>query len=153
MTANNMEHASGSSSRRTVRRTLESWRSTTLILGALALPVLSGCGDFHLAATNLDIGPDPAVPGDMMVASFLMSLIPTQNHTIVLIIDDEEHMRIDSNEAPPIPYVIQLGDAAGLIDMYGLGAHTAYVQAHAGSEAARTAAVSFVLGADPEAEP
>lgn len=151
MTANRTERASGSSPRGVLRRTLESWRSTLIL--ALALPGLSGCGgDFHLAASNLEIGPNPAVPGDMVVASFLIGLLPPENHTIIFIIDDEEHLRIESNEPPPIPYVIPLGDAADLIDTYGLGEHDAYVQVHARDDVARTQAIRFVLNeAEPEA--
>jgi hypothetical protein len=122
-------------------------------IAALAMPGLMGCGgDFHLSASTLDIGPNPAMSGDMVVASFLMSLLPTQNHTIVVIIDDEEHLRVESNEPPAIPVVIQLGDAADLIATYGLGDHEVYIQVHARDEAARTQSVVLQL-TEPEAEP
>lgn len=135
----------------TFRRTLLSWRMATIMIAALGMPGLTACGgDFHLAASSLDIGPNPAVPGDMMVASFLMSLIPTQNYTVIFIIDDEEHLRFESNEPPAIPVVIPLGDAADLIDTYGLGEHAAYVQVHARDDAARTQSVLFQLN---EVEP
>jgi hypothetical protein len=136
---------------RALRRTLLTWRAATI--AALAMPGLMGCGgDFHLSASTLDIGPNPAVSGEMVVASFFMSLLPTQNHTIVVIIDDEEHLRFESNEPPPIPVVIQLGDAADLIATYGLGDHEVYVQVHARDEAARTQSVVLQL-TEAEAEP
>jgi hypothetical protein len=92
------------------------------------------------------------VSGEIVVASFFMNLIPTQNHTIVVIIDDAEHLRLESNDPPPIPVVIQLGNAADLIATYGLGDHEVYVQVHARDEAARTQSVVLQL-TEPEAEP
>jgi hypothetical protein len=137
--------------RRTLRRTPLTWRTVTTALAVLAMPGLMGCGgDFHLSTSSLDLGPNPAVPGDMMVASFLMNLIPTQNHTIIVVIDNAEHLRLESNEPPPIPFVIQLGDAADLIETYGLGEHEMYVQVHARDEVSRTQALVFELN---EAEP
>lgn len=132
--------------RRPLRRTLLTRRWVTIALAALAMPGLMGCGgDFHLSTSTLTISHNPAVPGDMVVASFLMNLIPTERHTIIVIIDDAEHLRLESNEPPPIPVVIQLGDAAGLIDTYGLGEHEMYVQVHARDEMARTQSVLFLL--------
>lgn len=149
MSARMAEPAFGAAPRdrqRTLSRTLLTWHRVTMALAVIAMPGLMGCGgDFHLSTSNLDVGPNPAVPGDMMVASFLMSLIPTENHTIIVIIDDAEHLRLESNEPPPIPVVIQLGDAADLIDTYGLGEHEMYVQVHARDEAARTQSVLFQL--------
>ena len=139
--------------RRPFRRTLLTWRRVTIALAALAMPGVMGCGgDFHLSASTLDIGPNPAVSGEMVVASFFMSLLPTQNHTIVVIIDDEEHMRVESNDPPAIPVLLQLGNATDLIATYGLGDHEVYVQVHARDEAARTQSVVLQL-AEPEAEP
>jgi hypothetical protein len=136
---------------RALRRTLLTWRTVTI--ATLAMPGLMGCGgDFHLSASTLDIGPNPAVSGEIVVASFFMNLIPTQNHTIVVIIDDAEHLRLESNDPPPIPVVIQLGNAADLIATYGLGDHEVYVQVHARDEAARTQSVVLQL-TEAEAEP
>lgn len=124
-------------------------RSKTIRTAALtAFLVTIACfGDFHLSATSLQIGPNPAVPGDEVVASVLIALVPTQRHTIILRIDDTEHLRVTSNEAPAIPYVIELGDAAGLISKYGVGTHSAYVEVRAEekNETARTQAVGFEL--------
>jgi hypothetical protein len=116
--------------------------------GALiAVLAFTACDDFHLSASDLDIGPDPAVPGDVVVASFVLSLVPIQPHTIILSIDDTEHLRVTSNERPPIPYVIALGDAADLIAAYGTGTHTARVEVRAEEkgETARTQSVAFEL--------
>ena len=80
---------------------------------------------------------------------------PVQRHTIILTIDDVEHTRVTSNEAPAIPYVITLGDAADLIATYGAGTHTARVEVRAEeeNETARTQTVEFELreSAPPEA--
>ena len=118
--------------------------------GAIALAIavsLAACKDFHLAASNLEIGPNPAVAGDQMVATVIVSLLPTQRNTIILTIDDQEHFRVSSNEAPAIPFIIELGDASGLIAKYGLGMHSARVEVRAedDDESARTQSVSFEL--------
>ncbi|MBR9991179.1 MAG: hypothetical protein KFH98_15565 [Gemmatimonadetes bacterium] len=139
--------AAGSAWRGSRRRTLRIWNVAAIMLSALALPALSACSDFHMAASSLDIGPNPAVPGDMVVASFLLSLVPTTNHTIVFIIDDAEHLRIESNAPPAIPVIIEVGSAADLIDMYGPGDHEAYVRVFANDDSARTEAVVFRLNA------
>ena len=117
--------------------------------GALAaMLALTACfDDFHLSATSLQIAPIPAVPGDVVVASVDIVLIPMQRHTIIVMIDDTEHMRLTSNEAPRRPYLITLGDAADLIATYGAGAHVALVEVRAEEkgETARTQAVGFEL--------
>jgi hypothetical protein len=121
-------------------------RRAALMVGAIL--ATSACfGDFHLSATNLQIGPNPAVPGDELVASVLIALVPTQRHTIILRIDDTEHLRVTSNEAPAIPTLIQMGEASALITQYGVGTHTAYVEVRAEDEdeTARTQAVGFEL--------
>ena len=114
--------------------------------GVLAV-ALAGCSDLHLAAGDLQIGPNPAMPGDQVVASVIVSLVPTQRHTIILTIDDREHFRVTSTEKPAIPYVIGMGDAADLIAEYGVGTHTARVEVRAedANERARTQSVTFVL--------
>jgi hypothetical protein len=107
--------------------------------------------DFHLSASNLEIAPNPAVPGDVVVASFLVLIAPLQRHTIVVTIDNTEHVRVTSNEEPPRPYVITLGDAADLISAYGAGAHAARVEVRAeeANETARTQTVGFELQEAP----
>lgn len=117
------------------------------LAAVLAITACSELGSFHLSASDLDIGPDPARPGDQVVASFFVVLSPIQRHTIVLTIDTTEHLRVTSNEVPPRPYVIALGDAAGLIAAYGTGTHFARIEVHAeeANESARTQSVSFEL--------
>ena len=126
-------------------------RSKALRGAALAaLLVLTACSDlggFRLRASDLEIAPTPAGPGDQMVATFIVILAPVQRHTVVLIINDREHSRVTSNEAPPIPYVISLGDAADMIATYGIGTHFARVEVHAddANESAGTRSVPFEL--------
>ena len=126
-------------------------RSKTVSVATFAavIATLACFGDFHLRASNLQIGPNPAVPGDVVVASFIVAVTPVQRHTIVFWIDNTEHTRVTSNEAPPIPYVLTLGDAADLISEYGAGMHAAYVEVRAEEEdeTARTQAVGFELRA------
>lgn len=115
-----------------------------------ALLVSTACSDlggFHLRASDLEIGPDPAVPGDQMVATLIVILAPVQRHSVILTINDTEHSRVTSGDAPAIPYVISLGDAADLIATYGIGTHSARVEVHAdeANESARTRSVTFEL--------
>lgn len=114
-------------------------------IGALACILIVGCSDLHLSARELVISPDPAVPGDAVTATFLLSLIPVQGHTIILVIDDAEHLRVTSSDAPEIPVVLALGDAAELIATYGTGEHTAHVVVHVDDEVTRTRSVGFEL--------
>lgn len=105
---------------------------------------ITACGEqFQLFASNLEIAPNPAVPGDVVVASFVFGVAPLQRHTIVVTIDDREHARLTSNDAPAQPYLIVLGDAADLIATYGTGSHSARVEVHA-EEADRRAATRSV---------
>lgn len=114
---------------------------------AAVLAITACLDDFHLSARNLEIAPIPAVPGDAVVASVIVSVIPMQRHTIVVIIDNKEHLRLTGTEAPPRPLLIQLGDAADLITEYGTGMHSAQVEiiAEVKNESARTPPVTFEL--------
>lgn len=120
--------------------------------GAIACIFVIGCGEFHMSASELTVGPSPAVPGDTVVASFFLSLLPIQSHTVIVIIDGEEHMRVTSSEAPAIPVTLELGDAADLISEYGTGEHDVYVMVHAGDEATGTQSVVLQLNASPPEE-
>lgn len=117
--------------------------------GALAATlVLTAClGGFTLSASNLEIAPNPAAPGEIVVASFFVVLAPVQRHTVVVMIDNREHRRVTSSDDPPRPYVITLGDAADLISTYGSGTHAAHVEVRAedANETARTRSVTFEL--------
>jgi hypothetical protein len=114
----------------------------------VAMLALTAClDDFHLSARNLEIGPNPAVPGDAVVASVIVSVIPIQRHTIIVMIDNQEHLRLTGTETLPSPLLIQLGDAADLIAEYGTGMHSAHVEviAEVKNESARTPPVTFEL--------
>jgi hypothetical protein len=108
----------------------------------------AGCGeDFHLSTSALQIAPNPAVPGDLVGAVFVLRLIPAQRHTIIVVVDETEHLRVTRDDSPEVPVVVDLGDAADLIATYGTGAHTAYIEVRAleANEKTRTRSASFQL--------
>ena len=120
-----------------------------LALRALAgLFVTTACfSDLQLSAFNLEVGPTPAVPGDVVVATVELIVNPLQRHTIILTIDGVEHFRETRTETPERPYIITLGDAAGLLATYGPGTHLARIELRAeeDNELARTQAAAFEL--------
>lgn len=115
---------------------------------------IAGCGDFHLSMSDLTISPLPARPGDMVVASFILNLLPLESHTIIVVIDSTEHMRVTRSDAISNPIVLDLGDAADLIEQYGAGQHAAHVRVHANEsdEATRTRWTQFLLEDDTPQE-
>lgn len=115
-----------------------------------ALLAIAGCNNFHISTSDLAISPNPAAPGDAVVASFILNLVPQQSHTVIVVIDDTEHLRVTSSDDTRAPITIQLGDAADLIAQYGTGEHAAYVRviANESDEATRTQAVGFELRED-----
>ena len=115
---------------------------------ALMVAISSACSDFQLSAFNLDIGPNPAEPGDMVVAAFNLHLAPRQPYTVIVTIDDQEHSRVTHNDQPSVVQTIVLGDGADLIATYGEGVHLAGVEvvAEEDNESARTQSKSFELG-------
>ena len=118
------------------------------LIGALVgVIAATACSEIHLSAFNLEIAPVSATPGDAVIASFRVNVVPTQSHTIIVMIDGVEHTRVTSDEPPPVPVIIALGDAAELIDQYGAGTHAAHieVQAHEANEVARSASALFEL--------
>ena len=122
-------------------------------VGLLALAT-TACGlleGFHISASNLQIGPNPAVPGDEVVATFFYDVAPLMRHTIIFSINDQEHLRFDSTELPSRPYVLSLGDAADLITEYGTGTHSARIEIRVDekNESAKTQSFSFELRAAP----
>jgi hypothetical protein len=122
----------------------------TIVAAALwTMLGLTGCREFHLTTSNPDIGPTPAFPGDDVVVTFFLSLIPTQTHTITVFIDNAEHLSVTNNGAPTIPVVVELGDAAGLIATYGEGVHVVHiaVEARESGGSTRTASVGLDLRA------
>ena len=126
---------------------------TSAVALAVALGI-AGCGDFHLSMSDLTISPLPARPGDMVVASFILNLIPPERRTIIVVIDSTEHMRITHSDAINNPIVLELGDAADLIAQYGAGQHAAHVRVHAdeSDEATRTPWTQFLLEDDTPQE-
>lgn len=131
-----------------LRKTAGPCRWWALLVCAGGLIVAGGCGsDLLLSASNLDIGPNPARPGDAVIASVVVTLVPTQRHTIRLTIDGAEHLSVTNDEAPGVLTILELGDAADLLTAYGEGEHTAQVevQVHDGGQTARTQFVSFEL--------
>ena len=125
-------------------------RSRMLGVVAVALAMVACSSDAHLFASNLEVGPTPAVPGDVVMASVEVIVSPVQSHTIILTIDGLEHFRVTSMEAPARPFLITLGDAADLIATYGTGVHSARVEVRAeeSNHMARTQTVSFELRQD-----
>lgn len=125
-------------------------RVTARACGAAMLALFAACNNFHISTSDMVISPNPAVPGDAVVATFVLNLIPQQSHTMIVVIDDTEHLRLTSSDDTRAPVVIQLGDAADLIAEYGTGEHTAYVRviANESDEATRTQAVGFELRED-----
>ena len=121
---------------------------TTRVALLAATIAMSACfKDFHLAASNLQIGPNPAAPGDIVVASVFLSVVPLQRYTIRVFVDETEHLELNSSEEPSDPTLITLGDAADLIAAYGLGAHSVHVvvRAEDADRTARTQPVALEL--------
>jgi hypothetical protein len=121
-----------------------SGRTTAL---ALMVAVITACSDFQLSASNLEIGPNPAAPGQQVFAAFNLVLAPRQPYTVILSINDEEHSRVTHNEQTSFLHTIDMGDAADLIATYGEGVHTARVEvvAEDDNESARTQTKAFEL--------
>lgn len=125
-------------------------RSTLLPLALLLAAATAGCSeDLHLSVVQLDVGPDPARPGDLVQASVEVNILPAQGHAIFLFVDGQEHLRQSNSGAPPIPVILQLGDAATLIETYGAGEKEVYVEVRldASGHLARSRAETFVLEA------
>ena len=122
-------------------------RGSMIVVAFAAILGVAGCRDFHLSTAGLDIGPNPAFPGDTVVASFILDLIPAQRHTIIVHIDDTELMRVTDSAAPTIPVILELGDAADIIADHGVGEHVLQVevQAHDSGGSTRTRAVVLEL--------
>lgn len=103
---------------------------TVVALGAVL--GMTGCREaVTLTATNFDVQPNPAFPGDQVEVSFVLTLLPVQSHTMIVFIGEAEHMRVTRDRTPPIPVRLDVGDAADLISEYGVGNHTVSVEIHA----------------------
>lgn len=126
--------------------------SVTRAAFALALVLAApGCGpDLRLAATDLQISPNPAQPGDTVVFAFMLTVIPAQGFTVIARIDGTERARVSGFEAVDGPMVIVVGDAGALISQYGLGMHLGAVEVRLDDGArAATANRTFVLEESP----
>lgn len=117
----------------------------TLVAALIGLLGIAACEDLHLATGSLDIGPNPAFPGDAVVASFILELLPTQQHSIVVFIDEQEHLRETRSDPPPTPVILELGDAGDLIASYGAGEHAVHVEVNVAKESTRTQSVTLEL--------
>lgn len=117
---------------------------------SLAVAAAAGCGDdLHLSVVQLDVGPDPARPGDRVQASVEVNILPAQRHGIFVFIEGEEHLRQSGDGQPPVPLILELGDAAALIETYGVGEKEVYVEVRLqeSNRLARSRAETFVLEA------
>lgn len=115
-------------------------------------PAVAGCSsDLLLAASDLEFAPNPARPGDSVVVSFRLTLVPKHEYVAVVLIDGREHLRVTRFEAVNGPVLFTLGDAADLIARYGAGTHrgSAEIQVTAKSAIAKAGDREFVLEAGP----
>jgi hypothetical protein len=108
-------------------------------------------GDFHMSASNLIVEPNPAHEGDVLTATFLLTILPAQQHTMVVIINGTEWTRVVEHGPPAVPTVIQVGAASDLLERYGPGDHQMYVtiDAHSNDGRSRTEMVEFTLAPPP----
>jgi len=127
-----------------VRRVAAAALARAVLVLSSAL-VTSGCDEFHLSTQNLEVAPNPARPGETVVASVFVEVIPVQRYTVTLFIDGQEQLSTTAEESPAAPLVLELGDAADLIQAYGVGQHTVYVEVRAEDRSSRTADYLFEL--------
>jgi hypothetical protein len=106
-------------------------RESVCVVPLIVVIVTAACRDFHLSMSGFDLGPSPAAPGQAVVVSFVLHLVPLQRHTIRVFIDGSEHMSVTRTENPAAPVVLEIGDAADLIARYGLGVHVVHVETEA----------------------
>ncbi|MBI4419262.1 MAG: hypothetical protein HY560_00405 [Gemmatimonadetes bacterium] len=100
-------------------------------LGACAVALVlaaAACSDLLLAARELEIGPNPAQPGDTVTFVFQLTVVPAQSFTVIVLIDETEHTRVTRDELANGPFEIKVGDAADLIARYGVGTHTGNIE-------------------------
>jgi hypothetical protein len=122
-------------------------RESVWVVPLIVMIVTAACRDFHLSMSGFDLGPSPASPGQTVVVSFVLNLVPSQRHTIRVFIDGAEHMSVTRTENPPAPVILELGDAADLIARYGVGVHVVYIEteAHDSGGATRTRSAGLEL--------
>lgn len=122
-------------------------RIVPVLLGALAWGAVACGPDLFLAATSLEITPNPAQPGDLVKFTFHLALVPEQSFTVVALVDGVEHSSKTEVAAVDGPYDVELGDAGDLIATYGAGAHVASIEVRLNDRGrvARTADKVFEL--------
>lgn len=123
---------------------------------ALALVLaLPGCKpDLQLAATNLQVTPDPAQPGQAVTFTFHLTILPAQGYTVIAFIDEVEHTRVTGFSAHDGLFPVEVGAATDLIAQYGLGTHEGAVEVRLDDRnRSATAARTFTLEESPPPPP
>ena len=132
-------------------RTRRVSRVLAITVGIVAI-VMSGCvGDLILSTSNLQVNPNPAVPGQTVVFTFILTVVPEHSFRVVALVDDLEHTSKDYATTLSGPFDFVVGTADELIAQYGVGEHTARVEIRLLDQdnVARSAAVSFELAEAP----
>jgi hypothetical protein len=90
---------------------------------------LTGCGPDLVADVGvLEISPDSASAGDLVTFSFVYSVAPEQWYSLVAIVDDTDVTGDRLNVWFRGQHELRLGDAADLIDQFGVGTHAGRVE-------------------------
>jgi hypothetical protein len=97
-------------------------------LAILALGSSSCKNAVSVSASGLEVIPNPARAGDSVSFVFALTVVPRQGFTITTRIDSVEHSRESRNEQIDDLVLLQMGDAVGLISVYGVGVHLATVE-------------------------
>jgi hypothetical protein len=133
-------------------RSLAGRPAVNLMLGVFAILTGLSCGgDLVLAVGSLTVAPNPAVPGQPVVLTFRVTVIPEHNFEIAALIDDVEHVKRTYMASINGLLDFTIGDAEDLISAFGVGNHTARVEVRFldSSHIARGRPVSFELAAAP----
>ena len=111
-----------------VQATVLRFTYAALGIATAALAAAACDPDVALSASNLEITPNPAQPGQAVSFAFTLTVLPGQGFTLIVLIDGAEHTRFTRSEAVNGPVVLDLGDAAALITRYGLGTHLGAIE-------------------------
>jgi hypothetical protein len=103
-------------------------RAVLRCAGGLLLCLSACTDDFRLAATNFQIVPNPAHPGDSVIFAFSLIVVPAQQFTVTALIDGSPHTSQVRTEAVAGPFVISVGAAADLMLQYGAGVHEGAIE-------------------------
>jgi hypothetical protein len=99
------------------------WAAASAVIVSLACS-----SDLLLVASDLEVFPNPAQPGDSVKFVFRLTLVPKHRYVAKVLINNTEHLRLERSEAINGPVEINLGDAADLIARYGEGTHRGVVE-------------------------